>query len=281
MIRPFYVILILLSGILIGLSFILTPSQIRHLKGEKEIAQLLTTQGDVKVIRYQNMETELVKQKTWLFASDIVETSEFSAANLNFSDTAALLIKENTWFTIDQSKDRIVVYLKKGDIKILSPAKKLKIFINTQGEDVPLEQYQAYTYQIPTLKLGPTDAVTAPPEIKATVNVETLNPTPPEEKKEENKAPLQDLIVATLQKEKTNYYKCYTNFLQKQKVQAIEANISLTITKEGKSISPKVLSLSTQDPEIKDCLVNVTSRIEVKGYKSDEEITTTFPLKFE
>lgn len=284
MTRAFNILLILVSGLCIGLSFIVTPTKVREMSGEKSLAELFVNQGQVKVIRHEGFDIESIKQKTILYNSDSVETSDFSNAILIFSDRSQIKLDDNTTVTLEKTNGAIYLYIKKGDLKVVYPPKSLKIFINQQGTDTRAEDYQGFSFQIPTLSAN--SKATSGNEIKQTVTIETA-PPPPEKKEPKSqetnvsKKDLQDMIIQALQKEKNTYYKCYTQFLQRNPAQMIESNISLTITKDGKSTAAKILSINTPDQEIRTCFINVTTRIEIKGFKSDEEITTSFPIKFE
>ncbi|MNL44025.1 hypothetical protein D3C87_1665680 [compost metagenome] len=89
-----------------------------------------------------------------------------------------------------------------------------------------------------------------------------------------------EAIQETLKLHRGNFFRCYTQLLQKTPGVVGTASISFTIERTGKVSNAELTSSSLQDPDFKRCLIEATRRVEFKSFLGDP-INTVFPLKFE
>ena len=221
------------------------------------LAQVEKVTDSVFILKKHLTQKETIFKKTSLHALESLETSGDGEAILDFPSAYRLHIFPNSQLTLDQEGDATVVYLKAGEIKIVSQGREGTLFIAKGG-----------------LRWSATDYESLHPSMHAT------DPALPSTDSQATEGLTPSYIVDTLKSQKGIFYKCYTQLLQKNPGVVGETSISMTIEPNGKISRSDVTSSQMNDASFKKCLIEATARIEFKPFRGDA-ITTVFPLKFE
>jgi len=247
----------------LGLSFLIASQTEKQKPGQHVLARLERNLGKVSIIRKNMTSKETLSRRTMLFPLDSVETGADGDATLDFDSSDRLHIQENSLITLDEEDGHIVVIIKNGDIQVENGSNNGQVLISREGSRWSPRDYENKVKKEANYESMPDVA----PTVQTTVDSrrESLSP---------------DFIQDTLKSYRNQFFKCYTQLLQKTPGVVGQASISFTIERTGKVSNAEIASSSLADSDFKKCLLEATRRVEFKSF-SDEAISTVFPLKFE
>lgn len=255
--------LIAFGLISLALSFFIASQTEKQKPGQHVLARLERNLGKVSIIRKNMTSKETLSRRTLLFPLDSVETGADGDATLDFDSADRLHIQENSLVTLDEEDGHIVVIIKNGDIQVENNGNSGQVLISREGSRWTPRDYED--------------------KVKKEANYESMPEVAPQvqsraEARRESLSP--EFIQDTLKTYRNNFFKCYTQLLQKTPGVAGQASISFTIERSGKVSNAEIASSSLADSDFKKCLIEAIRRVEFKAF-SDEPISTVFPLKFE
>lgn len=255
-------------GILcLGLSLYLATRTEKSLFTQKPLATLSNGSGQVSIFRKNMTTKETLTQKTFLYTLDSVETSADGEAMMEFDSGYRIHIPENTLLTLAQERDRTTLLLKRGDIQVENYGQEDTLFISKDGARWKPNEYELVhkarrgDQSLPESSTGSAEVTAIP----STQLKEGLSP---------------DYIQDMMRSQRQNFFKCYTQLLQKTPGLTGQASLSFVIEPSGKVTQPEVASSNIQDSTFKKCLVEAVQRVEFKSFRG-EALSTVFPLKFE
>ncbi|MNJ98482.1 hypothetical protein D3C87_162480 [compost metagenome] len=258
--------LIALGLISLALSLFVSSQTEKVKPGLRPLARIELNLGQVSIFRKNMTTKETLTRRGTLFSLDSVETGPEGDATMEFDSAYRIRIQENSLVTLDMENEKIVLILKRGDVQVENFGREGTVYISRDGIRWDATDYEMnYKKQLPDSTLPDiapsTEAATGP----AGKTIEGLT--------SEN-------IQETLKLHRGNFFRCYTQLLQKTPGVVGTASISFTIERTGKVTNPELTASSLTDPAFKKCLLDATRRIEFKSFSGDA-INTVFPLKFE
>lgn len=253
-------------GVLSLLLSILIASQTEIQKpGDRPLARLELNLGKVFVLRKNLTQKEILTRRATLFALDSVETGSDGDATMEFDSAYRIRVQENSLITLDEESDRIVIFVKRGDVQVENYGREGSVYVSRDGVRWTATDYEmSYKKQTPSSSLPDL----APPDTAAnptTLKVDGLTA---------------DHIQDTLRTYRQSFFKCYTQLLQKTPGVVGQASLSFTIERTGRVQQAEVASSSINDTDFKNCLTEAVRRVEFKSFNGDP-ISTVFPLRFE
>lgn len=251
----------------VALSLFIASQTEKQKPGARPLARLELNLGKVFVLRKNMTQKEKLGRKASLFALDSVETSVDGDATMEFDSAYRIRIPENSLITIDEETERIVLIIKRGDLQVENFGREGSVYISKDGV-----RWTATDYEMNYKKQAPEETL---PELAP---AETAAPAVPVANMAEGLTSEQ--IQDTLKTHRSNFFKCYTQLLQKTPGVVGQASISFTIERTGKVAQAEIASSSITDAGFKKCLLEATKRVEFKSFGGDP-ITTVFPLRFE
>ena len=276
----FKFLFIIIAGILIGLSFLVSPSRIEKLQGQKKIAEAHWSSGRVKIFRYDFLSYENLQSKAAIYNLDTVETLESSRAVLRAANGLALNIEENSKITIEMQKQVLHITLKQGDIQVTQAAPLGSVIIYYKGQPVDSTVFTQNTqFEIPTIQTNNVTLTNSQntgldqnqtPEVQTNPKTELHNPS----------SVIEQQVLQILGQQKQNYFKCYASLIQRTQAQPIQVLVSVTMEPSGVISQAKVTQSTFQEAQFFKCLEEVTLRIKMKGF-TGKALSTRFPIKFE
>jgi hypothetical protein len=246
------------SGLLLlGIGFLISKWMDADSPSTPSLAHVEKISDQVFILKKHLTQKEKLDKKSPLRALETIETNAEGEALLDFPSAYKIRVNPNTQITLDQEGDKTILYIKSGDIKIENLGRDGSVFIAKAGLRWSATEYDVNNHgpqnqQDPTLKHGENIP-------------EGLTPS---------------YILDTLKAQKGNFYKCYTQLLQKKPGITGETSISITIEPTGKISRSDVTTSKLDEPSFKKCLIEAAGHIEFKPFGGDA-ITTVFPLKFE
>lgn len=256
---------ILIGIALIGLSVYFStrsktviPSEVRLAKVEKE-------SGKVSILRNGYTQRENVEIRAYANNLDSIETSDLGEALLQFDSSYKIRVLDNSLVTLEKVDDpedfHIVLIIKRGDIKVEGFGREEALFVAKNGERVSATDYNGSSLnQMPTV---------APTPVESFATTDSAAKGLSEEE-----------ITSVMNSNKTAFFKCYTQLLQKDPGAKGQVTLSFSIENNGKLSSSEVASSTIGDLDFKNCLISILQRVEFKTF-SGPAISTLFPLKFE
>lgn len=261
------VIILVAIGILcLGLSLYLTTRTDSSFFSQKSLATLSNGSGQVAVFRKNMTTKEMLTQKVFLYSLDSVETSADGDAMMEFDSGYRIHVPENVLLTLSQEREKITILLKRGDVQVENYGQDETLFISKDGARWKPNEYELVhkarrgDQSLPDSSTGSAETNIPAPQMK-----EGLSP---------------DYIQDMMRSQRQNFFKCYTQLLQKTPGLTGQASISFIIETSGKVSQAEVSSTNIQDINFKKCLIEAVKRVEFKSF-SGEALSTVFPLKFE
>jgi TonB family protein len=260
--------LIALGIFSVALSLYVSTKTEKVKPGERPLARATLNLGKVFIFRHNLTTKENLTKKSQLYNLDSIETGADGDVDLDFDSGDRLHLQENSLLTISEENNRLNLIIKRGDFQVTNATAGGNIFVSRDGVRWALTEYEEQKKKTSTEETLPE---TAPGE-------EALAPTAPSGG---SKAGLSsEVIQDTLKLYRGNFFKCYTQLLQRTPGVSGQSSLSFTIERSGKVSSAEVVSSSLQDPQFKKCLLEAIRRVEFKSF-TGESISTMFPLKFE
>jgi hypothetical protein len=256
---------------LVGFFFVFRSEQ--NVLSGKEIARLEVVSGSFQLFRNQN-KISLTRQKLNkvipLFSLDRIESSPGSQGLLKTSRGDVFRLFDSQAFTLDEQNEEIRIILHHGELTLDQRSEEDQTFIVLNGEMLSLDQY--FLRDLTSLTPPSPNNHHLPQENK-NQSKETLSPRSPI-------SISRDQLRELIQKNRQQFFKCYSSLLQKEPKAQGEVRATLRILKNGKVTQPSIVQSFTENQEFKNCLVQVLSRTDVPAFEG-EQITTIIPLLFE
>jgi|GEM_PF-3779231 len=195
---------------------------------------------------------------------DSISTAEDAEAKLQLHDGSELRILENSQILMEESLGKMLIVIKRGNIRVDEIQTRDQISISKNGQRVLAESYETSpVFSEPTL-----------PDKEQISAVGRLQRKPPSEKE----------ISEQFQKQKTALFKCYGQLLQKDPKAKGEINLSFMIQETGKTsnlmVQPAGEASTLKDSGFEKCLSDVVSRIQFESFNGSP-VSAIYPLSFE
>jgi|GEM_PF-961850 Gram-negative bacterial tonB protein. len=261
--------LIALGIISVALSLFISTKTEKAKPGQRPLARAVLNLGKVSIFRHSMTTKEALTKQSMIFNLDSLETSADGDVDLFFDAGDRLHVQENSLITFDEENGRTTLIIKRGDVQVTNSTNAGNVFISREGVRWAIVEYEeqkkkiAFEDSLPETALG-EDALVPQPQ-QGSGNRQGLST---------------EAIQDTLKLYRGNFFKCYTQLLQRTPGVSGQSSLAFTIERSGKVISADVASSSLQDPQFKRCLTEAIRRVEFKSF-SGEPISTVFPLKFE
>lgn len=252
--------LILLGLALVGGAYFLGQSE--NSIEKNVLAKIEYESGLVSILKSGLGQKVSLKKSAPMGLNQSIETGADGFAVLIFDSAYRVRVIENSLVTMAIENETPLIVVKRGDVQIVNHGRPGSLIISKNGKRIPAENFEM-----------PTDNDSAPVAASEPAAVAKNNETPVT-------SLTQDYVQNVLRTNKTNFYKCYTQLLQKTPGVSGQTNLSFTIENSGKVRNPGIVASNIQDSNFKACLLDALSRLEFKSFNG-EVITTTFPLKFE
>ncbi len=226
-----------------------------------EIARIEVTSGSAFLVR--NHQRKPISRHQSIIHLDRVETSDTTQLVIQTPLGDHLRLFESAIVIFDQQQDHLLIQLLHGDLIVEEIAENSSAQIISQGEKYSLKNYQLGVHQ---QKIS----------ISQNANEEGKS----EKKAADEQEISQESLRSFIQKNRVQFFKCYSSLIQREPASKGEVQLAMTILKNGKITQPSVLQNFTEDPEFKNCLLQVLSRTEIPAFRGDS-LTTIVPLVFE
>ncbi len=247
------------------LSLVIASQTETQAPDQRPLARISLNLGKVSILRKNLTHKENLVRKSSLYSNDSVETSADGDATVDFDSAYRIRILENSFITIGQENDRTVLIIKRGDVQVENYGREGTVYISKDGSRWTATDYEMnYKQQAPVLslpELAPAEEI----PLAATAKIDGLTP---------------EFIQDTLRTQRSAFFKCYTQLLQRTPGVVGQASLSFTIMPTGKVANAEITSSSINDPNFKKCLVEAVNRVEFRAFPGDP-IATVFPMKFE
>jgi hypothetical protein len=215
-----------------------------------------------QIILYKSGLTKKIKveETTDVQNLDSVESNDIGQATVTFEGGSAVKLLPNSLVTIERidEPDNITATLivQRGDVQVTQKGRHQTLFIAKNGERLAAEAYNNSELQ------------------KKVVEEDS-----PEEAAGEKNTLSQEEITASIQQYRNNFFKCFTQLMQKNPTAKGEATLTFTIENNG---HPSQADISTRlgDEVFRSCLTSVVKRIQFRPFRGPP-ISTIFPLRFE
>lgn len=248
-------LLVGLAVVFFGLSYFISRTADQQ-SGLSPLASAEDIRGTVYGLRKNSTKREKLS-RSWSVASlDSMETGGDGEFVLKFETGYEVRVLDSTLLTLDKEEDRVILIIKRGDVHIEKFGSDGKLVISKEGR-----RFQAPEYEMQYKNSKSNLALTTPPSN----NSQQLT---------------SQQIQDTLNSHKNDFYRCYTQLLQKTPGVSGQSNLAFTIDPSGRVVNPSISSSSLSDKNFQACLVEVISRIHFKSFPG-ESISTVFPIKFE
>lgn len=255
--------------ILMGAGYYVSTRLSQQTPGLSPLARVVVNFSPVSIKKKQTPKMEELKKSSSISYLDTLEVGAEGLATLSFESNDRIRVLENSLITLDQEKDKIILIIKRGQIEIENVEVGSPIMISEAGSRKTLAAY---------LESKTNPALQG--NLATTKNESISSGT----ENSKSKSQLPSLTVGTIQEHlkqsKNNFFRCYSQLLQKSPGVAGHSVLTFTIDRNGKVSAPDVATTTLKDPQFKKCLVESVSRVEFPAFEGDP-ITTTYPLRFE
>ncbi len=222
-----------------------------------EVAVVEVFQGTVYVLRSNPGLKERIQGRKWIRAAESLEVGPDADLSVEFPSNYRLKIDPQSVVTFDLSGETARLFIKSGEISIENYGRE---GITKDGDELNATDYG--------LALEKEKEKTQKSKAKAPdrAGVESrLN---------------QKIIQEVLKNVRPQFYKCYSQLLQKTPGVGGQSSLAFNILATGKVSQPEISSSTLSDPLFKKCLLSVIERVEFPSF-SGASINTVFPIRFE
>lgn len=256
--------LIILGLVCIGLSLLITGESSNLVFGQKSLAKAQHGLGKVLVIRKGLTKKETLTGRTSLYEFDSLETSADGDATLETSTGYKIRIPENSYVTLSNESGKTIIQIKLGEIQFEVSGQTGTLLVAREGARLTPSEYEtAIKNEVPLEKLPDLS-----PSVVGNNDVQTSEGLTPEQ------------IQDTLRNNRSAFFRCYTQLLQKTPGITGQSSMSFTIEPSGKVGLASIASSSIEDAQFQRCLLDTLKRISFKSF-TGKTLSTIFPLKFE
>lgn len=238
-----------------------------------EVARLEVLSGSFQVLRHQSKKN--LDNLSPLFILDRVESGPESQGRLKTAKGDVFRLFDSQAFTLDQQGDELRIILHHGELILEEKSELNQTFIVWEGQKLSLDQYL----------LKDVSALTSENSLSTVDSFETSEK--PEAPHMETKKPQESTASISaeqlrefIQKNRQQFFKCYSSLLQKEPEAKGEVRATLTILKNGKVTQPSIIQSFTENKDFKNCLIQVLSRTDIPAFQG-QKITTIVPIVFE
>lgn len=257
--------LVIIGLICIGLSLLLSTRSINTIFKQKPLIKVEVSFGKVSLIRHGLSQKETLTGRASLYLLDSIETGTDGDVTLTTDSGYKIRLLENALITIDQEQNKIVLLIKKGELQFDASGQEGSLLVSREGNRWTPAEYEAQVRSEIDLDALPDFNPSASPAPPAGVPLEGLSP---------------EQIQDTLRNNRSAFFRCYTQLLQKKPGTTGQSNLSFTIEPSGKISLINIASSTIDDPQFQRCLIETLRRISFKSFNG-KAISTIFPLKFE
>lgn len=257
-----------LGALLILVSFYLNDSKEITLSPTQTLARVEPLIGSSYLFRASGAEKEKLAQKTSMGHLDSIETSDLGEVRLYFESLDRVRVFEHSLITLERIHDEkgshTLLILKRGQIQIENYGQENDLMIAKNGQHIPaIEYHKSSLGETPVLNPEPSRLSSEKP----LANTSTPGLTEAE-------------VQNTLSLQRSSFLKCYAKLLQKSPEAKGDCTLTFNVENSGKLSAIQMTSHKLTDPDFKNCLIEVLSRIEFREFKGPA-LSTYFPLKFE
>lgn len=225
----------------------------------QQIAVAEIDNGEAFILRSQLPQKEKITHRKWIKSLESVETSLGTDLILEFSSNYRVKVLPQSLVTLDTRADVDVIIIKKGDISFENYGRDGSLFILKNGQ-----------------KLNATDYGSSQEKSGAKPSTIASSSNKNNELNRLSQKMIQDILTNV----RPQFYKCYSQLLQKTPGVNGQASVGFMIQPSGHVSQPDVSSSTLSDAQFKKCLVSVIERVEFPPF-SGSAISTEFPIRFE
>lgn len=255
--------IILIIGIsLLGVGYLFHVRMNNQLSSTAPIATLTAKLDPVFVLKSPEFKKIQLQTNASIEINqyDQIEVGVEGLAQLEFKSQDHLKILEKSILSFSQDKSLISINIKSGDIEIDNISEESPLIIAEANSRKPIRTYFNEQQLLLTQKQN-----------SSSENIP---------KKSTENSLTQDQIQELLKPSKSNFFRCYTQLLQKTPGLSGGVIITFTILQNGKIKNPTITSSTIKDPVFQKCLIESIYRVEFPPFNG-YEILTSYPIKFE
>lgn len=250
---------------LVSLSLYYTFKSPKSDFSEPVLARVERDTGKVTLFRGGFIHKESILKRASVRNNDSVETDETGEATLSFESAYRVQVLLNSLVTLERTDDsqdlHVVLIIKRGQIRIENYGREGELYISKNGEKVLASEYQNSQLAM---------AVIENPEIDSSIPVNSAD----------RRTLSTEEIQNTLDAQRTSFYKCYTQLLQKMPQAKGQTNLSFTIENSGQISNVTVSSSQINNDDFKKCVKEVLNRVTFRSFNGPV-VSGTYPLQFE
>lgn len=254
--RPLAFILIFLGLSLLALFWRLQQpySTSNQSISEKALAVLEVLQGQVLRQRLPTEAPQELRSRAWVYSGDRLDLAPESEAVLDFQNGARVKLMARTQIGLrEDTGGSATLSVFSGAIEIQSFGPESFLWISENSSRISaMDHPSARSLRLDSSALGQRQS----PKLT------------------------QKMIQDSLKKTRPQFYRCYSQLLQKSPGLVGQASLAFEILPTGKVQRPEVSTSTLSDSSFKQCLLSVIQRLEFPSFEGSP-VSTLFPLRFD
>ncbi len=207
---------------------------------------------------------ELISDSAPVTNLDSIETQETGEIKINFLNGYVVKIRSNSLVTVeahDELKETLIT-IARGSLVVESLGRDPQFFISKDGKKILASEFNKY---IASLEDG-----------TPSLNADTTEiPLP-----QGNGELTEDEINTYMNRQKANFFKCYTQLLQSTPEAKGTVTLNFTIDRSGHVLDSQVQSNELAQADFHKCLTEVLKRVEFRSF-TGQNVTAVYPVRFE
>ncbi|MBK7960302.1 MAG: AgmX/PglI C-terminal domain-containing protein [Bdellovibrionales bacterium] len=231
-----------------------------------EVGVIEVFQGEVYLFKSQPGIKEKMQGRQWVRSTESIETSEDAEAIIEFPSNYRLKINPQSIIYFEQSDEVSHLLIKRGNVVVESYGREGSVLIAKDGFELNATEYAQYQ-----------ERVTNPSAVR---EVTAANIAKTSGQGQRGTCLTQKIIQDVLKNARGQFYKCYSQLLQKTPGIGGQSSLAFSILATGRVSQPEVSSSTLSDTQFKKCLVNVIERVEFPSF-AGASVNTVFPIRFE
>ncbi len=241
--------------------------------------------GYVEVFRghallFRGLEKTDISERATIFEQDRLETAFDAEALIELHSGMKARLMPNTSVTLLPVDNKTQIVIAQGDLTVEGASPVVQI--TREGQIFESADYQPKNRGI-VIEVTPISGLPSIEDKPVTQknNPDVKEPENSQTEEVDAKGSLtESYITSVLRSQRQNFFKCYSQLLQKNPNTKGRVAISFTIVESGKISQSNLLQSNFQEESFHRCLMQVLTRISFHPYHG-KPITTVFPLKFE
>lgn len=195
---------------------------------------------------------------------DSVETMETGEVRISFLNGYVVKIFPNSMVTVEfhSENQETTITLGRGRMRVETIGRDSQFFIAKDGRKIPANEFNSQLNQDGNVEANAENGSMEP--IVSGGNGELS----------------EDEISTVLKKQNNQFFKCYTQLLQKKPDSKGVATLNFTVERSGKVTDIKIQSNELAQPEFLSCLTETLKRIDFRSF-SGNTVSAVFPIRFE